>query len=109
MLESLETNGEVGACVVGGLGRHGPPPGAGRESSGEARQEGKIEERKAAVLSVPGTAWTGGSAGTTGRLLMDSVGVVALGCSTLAVLKGRAACSQGQSKGGEDSKSPLQR
>lgn len=55
-------------------------------SSGEARQEGKkIEERKADVF-LPGTAWTGSRDGTTGRLLMDSVGVV-LGCSTLAILE----------------------
>lgn len=61
--------------------------GAGRKSSGEARQEGKkIEERKASVLSLPGTAWTGSSAGTTGRLLMDSVGMI-LGCLTVAILE----------------------
>lgn len=47
------------------------PLGAGRKSFGEAWQEGKkIEERKAAMLPLPGTAWTGSSAGATGRLLM---------------------------------------
>lgn len=62
--------------------------GAGRKSSDEARQEGKkIEERKAAVLSSTEASWTGSCAGTIGRLLMDSVGVAALGCLTLATLE----------------------